>query len=354
MNRHIDPNRVFKRRRLLVAIGAILTLCLIVGYAARAQIRSFIDVASGAEYSGPGTGKAFIIVRPGDSGEIVAKELVAAGVTKSFSATYRQIVSSHATFFPGYFELKTQMSSAEAISYLTSDQHQIVQHVLVKEGLRIDQVFAVLANATGHTVSEFEAAASDLTAYDLPKKAVSLEGYLFPATYDFSPSQDAKQILQAMVERMKQELSTQGVAKKDWQKVLTMASIIQKEARQPQDFAKVSRVFKNRLAIGMHLQSDATVSYGVNGHTVSTSVADRQDPNGYNTYLHAGLPIGPISAPGAQAISAALNPADGTWLYFCAINLATGETLFSTTIAEHERAVAKWRAWMLANPGWNG
>ena len=354
MSRHINSKRVVTRRRVLAATVAVLAIALVLGLFARSQIRAFVDVVSGAEYSGPGTGKAFIVIKPGDTGEVVAKELVAAGVTKTFSATYREILSSRATFYPGYFELKTQMSSTQAIDYLTSNQHQIVQHVLVKEGLRLDQVFAVLANETGHSVSEFSTAASDLSAFDLPKKAVNLEGYLFPATYDFSPSQDAKQILQAMVERMKQELSTQGVAKKDWQKVLTMASIIQKEARQSQDFAKVSRVFKNRLAIGMHLQSDATVSYGVHGHTVSTSVADRQDPNGYNTYLHAGLPIGPISAPGSLAISSALNPADGTWLYFCAVNLNTGETLFSTTIAEHERAVAKWRAWMLANPGWNG
>ena len=354
MRKHSESKSGFRRRRIVVATGVVLVLALSIGFLARSEIRGYIDVLSGAEYSGPGSAKAFIVIKPGDSGEVVARELVAAGVTKTFSATYRRILSSRATFYPGYFELKTQMNSADAIDYLTSNQHQIVQHVLVKEGLRIDQVLATLAKATGHSVSEFETAAQDLSSYDLPKKAVSLEGYLFPATYDFSPSQDAKQILQAMVERMKQELVNQGIAKKDWQKVLTMASIIQKEARQPQDFAKVSRVFKNRMAIGMHLQSDATVSYGVNGHTVSTSVADRQDPNGYNTYLHAGLPIGPISAPGALAISSALNPADGTWLYFCAINLKTGETVFSTTIAEHERAVAKWRAWMLANPGWNG
>ena len=354
MSKHREATARFRRRRILVGTALAVVVALVAGFALRSQIRSYIDVVSGAEYSGPGSGKAFIIVRPGDSGEMVAKELVAAKVTKTFAATYRQIISSHATFFPGYFELKTQMKSSDAIAYLTSNQHQIVKHVLIKEGLRLDQVFAVLANSTGHTVSEFEAASKDLGPFELPAKAVSLEGYLFPATYDFSPSQDALQILQAMVERMKQELSSQGVPQSHWQKVLTMASIIQKEARQPQDFAKVSRVFKNRLAIGMHLQSDATVSYGVNGHTVSTSVADRQDANGYNTYLHAGLPIGPISAPGALAISAALNPADGSWLYFCAVNLKTGETVFSTTIAEHERAVAKWRAWMLANPGWNG
>jgi UPF0755 protein len=104
----------------------------------------------------------------------------------------------------------------------------------------------------------------------------------------------------------------------------------------------------------MHLQSDATVSYGSGGTTVTTTDAERADGNLYNTYVHAGLPVGPIGAPGETAIDAALHPADGTWLYFCAINLKTGETVFSTTLAEHGRAVKKWQQWMRENPGWNG
>jgi UPF0755 protein len=102
----------------------------------------------------------------------------------------------------------------------------------------------------------------------------------------------------------------------------------------------------------MHLQSDATVSYGVGGNTVSTSKADRANKNGYNTYLYPGLPIGPISAPGSVAIDAALNPADGKWFYFCTINLETGETLFSETYAQHQVAVEQWLAWMRENPGY--
>jgi UPF0755 protein len=136
--------------------------------------------------------------------------------------------------------------------------------------------------------------------------------------------------------------------------VLTLASIIQKEARLQQDFYKVSRVFLNRIDQGMRLQSDATVSYGSGGTTVTTTDAERAAKNGYNTYARDGLPIGPIGAPGATAIDAALHPATGTWLYFCAINLKTGETVFSTTYAEHAVAVKKWQQWMRENPGWNG
>jgi UPF0755 protein len=133
-----------------------------------------------------------------------------------------------------------------------------------------------------------------------------------------------------------------------------MASIIEKEARLKDDFYRVSRVFSNRIKVGMHLQSDATVSYGSGGTTVTTTDAERADPNGYNTYVHAGLPVGPISAPGATAIDAALNPTKGDWLFFCTVNLKTGETVFSETMAQHEVAVAQWQRWMRENPGWNG
>jgi UPF0755 protein len=212
----------------------------------------------------------------------------------------------------------------------------------------------LLAKETGIAKKEFVAASKKLSYFGIPKSAPSLEGYLFPATYSFDPSLSAQEVLSVMVTRTKEQLVSDGVAKKDWHKVLTLASVVQMEARQTQDFYKVSRVFTNRLAIGMHLQSDATVSYGVNGSTVSTSNADRNDTNKYNTYRYAGLPLGPIAGAGATAIDAALHPADGSWLFFCAINLKTGETVFSTTIAEHEKAIERWRQWMIENPGWNG
>jgi len=116
----------------------------------------------------------------------------------------------------------------------------------------------------------------------------------------------------------------------------------------------VSRVFLNRLQQGWDLQSDATVAYGTgNTHTVTTTDAERADAgNPYNTYVHPGLPVGPISNPGDLAINAAIHPAAGTWMFFVTWNLKTGETIFSTTEAEHEAAVAQWQQWMRDNPGY--
>jgi UPF0755 protein len=114
---------------------------------------------------------------------------------------------------------------------------------------------------------------------------------------------------------------------------------------------KIARVFYNRLEQGMRFESDATVAYGTgNTHTVWTTSAERADPdNLYNTYVHFGMPYGPIGLPGEDAIKAALSPADGPWLFFVPINLATGETVFSETASQHEAAAQQLYAWCREN-----
>ena len=330
---------------LFVVIGVL-------GLTFRSQVRAGFEALIGNDFSGPGSGSVELTIAKGDSGELVARELVKLGVVKNFNFTYKEMIRRNQGFFPGTFQLLKQMKTSDALDRLEDSKFLVVSHVTIREGLRVGQVFKALSSATGLPVKDFEAVT--LRELGLPRSLPSLEGYLFPATYDFGTKVSAREILKTMVDRMSEELSAFGVSAANRHKVLTLASIIQKEARLSEDFFKVSRVFTNRLEIGMHLQSDATVSYGSGGTTVTTTDAERSDPNGYNTYVHAGLPIGPISAPGSKAIDAALHPASGSWLYFCAVNLATGETVFSTTMAEHERAVAQWRAWMRENPGWNG
>ena len=342
-----------KTKKVTAIVVAVMLVLITVAFFARGSIRTVWDQLSGAEYSGSSSQTIDFVVRPGDTGTVVAKNLVAKGVTKNLDSTLRHIYAADPTFYPGTYRIPLQISSDQAIALLADLNNLIVDHVTIPEGLRITSVFKILSEKTGLPVADFESASKKTSDYGLPKAAPSLEGYLYPATYDFAPDLTAKQIISLMVNRTKEQLITDGVAKKDWHKTLTLASIIQVEAKQTPDFYKVSRVFLNRIQTGMHLQSDATVSYGVNGSTVSTSNADRNNPNGYNTYLYPGLPIGPISAPGATAIDAALHPAEGDWLYFCAINLKTGETVFSNTYAEHEKAVQLWRQWMLQNPGWN-
>ncbi len=154
-----------------------------------------------------------------------------------------------------------------------------------------------------------------------------------------------------MVTQATAELTNLGVPPERMHDVVVEASIAQKEARSADDMAKVTRVLDNRIAIGMPLQLDSTVSYAV-GATgkVTTTAAQRATDSPYNTYLHPGLPAGPISNPGADALRAALSPADGTWLYFVTVNLQTGETRFATTIAEHNANVALFQQYLKDHP----
>ena len=338
-------------QKRLVAVGSVfVVLVLVVIF--RSPIKSGFEALMGNDYPGPGVGAVTVQIEDGETGESIAHSLVDAGVVKNFSYTYKLMISRDDNYVPGSFSLLRGMSSSDALDRLLDSDYQLLNRTTIREGLRIGQVFTTLSEATGLSVEQFKAVT--LRDLKLPNTLPSLEGYLFPATYGFAKDATAKEVLGQMVTRMNEELDRFQVPKAHRHKVITLASIIQKEARKQEDFYKVSRVFTNRLEQGMLLQSDATVSYGSNGTTVTTTDAERADPNGYNTYVHIGLPVGPISAPGATAIDAAINPAKGDWLYFCAVNLETGETTFSNTMAEHERAVAIWRTWMRSNPGWNG
>ena len=343
-----------KRRFIAIVLIALLVIGGGTAYALRSQIRAALDTISGIDYQGSGSGNVTLVIESGDTGEAVATKLVKLGVTKDFSFTYKRIIARNPQFVPGTFTLRKQMSADKALDLIADPSSRVVTRVTVKEGLRIGNVLKVLSSGSGIPLGDFQDAVKDPTVYGLPSKLPNMDGYLFPATYEIEPGSKASDVIRMMVNRMNTELKKFGVSEAKRHEVLTMASIVQKEARQTPDFYKVSRVFYNRLAIGMHLQSDATVSYGSGGTTVTTTDAERADGNKYNTYVHAGLPIGPIGAPGATAIDAALHPADGSWLYFCAINLKTGETVFSTTLVEHGRAVKKWQQWMRENPGWNG
>lgn len=345
----MPSTKVFLKRRLAVLLALVLATGAI-SFAAKDSIRGWYEIATGADFSGAGTDEVIITVSEGESGEQIAESLVSSGVTASFGPTYRALLATDGLFYPGDYQLRKQMNSKIAVEALQNSANRVEKRALVKEGYRASQIFEVLSEVYGVPISDFEAVSpADL---NLPSQAVNLDGYLFPATYSFSKTDTALTMLQSMWKRMQQELSSLDVPSNKIHETLTLAGLVQREGRSPEDFAKMARTFLNRVDVGMHLQSDATVSYGVNSKTVSTTAAQRANDNPWNTYKYPGLPIGPISAPGTAAIKAALNPAVGDWLFFCTVNLETGETEFNETYAGHEVSVAKWRAWMRANPGW--
>ena len=340
---------------VIIAIGAGGAAAVWIGF--EDQVRMVLGIELPTDYEGDGNGEAAtVVISAGDIGEDIAKSLEEAGVTMTSSAFYKLLLAQDtpATFQPGSYGLEHEMSAQSALDALLDPANRVVSSITITEGSTLKQTLAKLAKSTGIPLADLKKAAKDYTALGVPKKAPSLEGFLFPATYDFDPDVTATQVLQKLVDRMNESLDAAGVKKADRLEVLTLASIIQKEGGSAKDFLKVSRVFTNRLEIDMALQSDATVSYGTGNTSILTTAAEREDAsNKYNTYANLGLPVGPIAAPGDDAINAALHPAKGDWLYFVLVNGETGETKFSKTFAEHERGVAEFQAWYRDHPDWD-
>jgi UPF0755 protein len=157
-----------------------------------------------------------------------------------------------------------------------------------------------------------------------------------------------------MVSKTKSVLADLGVPAKKQREVIVKASIVQSEGGSVEDFGKIARAIENRLedklGNGGKLEMDSNVAYGTGHFGIFTTPAERADlSNLYNTYAHPGLPVGPISNPGEDAIKAVLDPPAGDWAYFVVVNLDTGETKFADTYAEHQRNVQEWQAWYRAN-----
>lgn len=346
-----------RRRRIWPwLLAVILVLLLAIGGAGwwayqtyPEQVKTLFGWSN--DYTGGGTGSVEIEIRPGDIGADVAATLAAEGVTKTESAFYDLLVATEPepSLQPGTYRVKQGMSARAALAALEDSENLVQSTVQIPEGSTVRQILAITSRATGTPLEELQAVAKDRASLGVPKSAPNLEGWLFPATYDFPPETTPQAMLQRMVDRMKEALDAAGVPEAKRERVLTLAGLVQKEGNGEDD-AKVARVFLNRIAQGMRLQSDATVSYGAGGTTVVPTPKQYADDNPYNTYLRDGLPAGPISNPGDAAIQAALKPASGKWLFFVTVNLETGKTVFSNTLAEHDKAAAQFTRWLKAHP----
>ena len=353
MTSQIDSK--IRRRRLVFGALSLLVIAGLIGGGAvltSDSIRDFIARFQVADYSGEPGPNTTIVIEPGDNGSAVAKKMVDADIILSFDAIYRDMLTTDFTIFPGTYEFPTKLSGKRALEILIEGKNRVVAQVTIPEGYKNSAIIEKLVSDLGLSTSDVEAAIEAIMPR-LPDAALNAEGYLFPATYTFDPGVTAQTVINTMVDRAEAELAQYDISLKDSLEVVSLAALIQVEAKLTEDFYKVSRVFQNRLDIGMLLQSDATVSYGTGGETVTTTAAQRADRNPYNTYVFQGLPKGPISNPGELAIEAALRPADGEWLFFVTVNLKTGETKFSETLAEHDRAAQEFYAWLRENPEWN-
>jgi len=219
--------------------------------------------------------------------------------------------------------------------------------VTIPEGYDVAQIVPLLARGLGVPTDSVDAAVRDTALrrrLDVPTP--TLEGYLYPDTYAFSPGTTAREAVGQMVDLFERRwqpewdarLQSLAMSRHD---VITLASIIEKEARHAEERPVISAVYHNRLKRRMPLQADPTVQYALGRHTARVLYKDLEIDSPYNTYRRVGLPPGPIASPGTPSIAAALAPANVPYLYFVAA--PDGHHEFRTTFEEHTRARAELR-----------
>lgn len=312
------------------------------------------------DYDGPGFGIVEFEVMPGDLGVTIAQNLYEQNVVASarlFSSIYTRQGGSKIQ--PGRFILRQEMTVQEAFHELMPPDLSGYVTLTVPEGATQEQIFVFLSTHLGIPVEEFYEVASDLSYFSLPSQAKNLDGYLMPLTYNFDPQNiTARSVLLQLVNATKQTLKDLDILETSWHEILTVASLLMREAKT-QDFATVARIIFNRLnpdrsfgETNGFLQLDSTITYINNTHgknRVTTTDEERNLDNLYNTYLYPGLPPGPIASVTKAAIQAAYSPDNNNYLYWVTVNLDTGETLFADTFVEHQKNVLKFQNWCAAN-----
>jgi UPF0755 protein len=291
-------------------------------------------------------GGALVSVAPGEPFGAITARLQAAGVVRHgwLLRWWARWEGLDRLVRSGDYRFDQPLSPVEVLALLRSPTAAL-HRVTIPEGSTLTQIAGLLAAAGFGGVDQFFCLADDpafLLKLDVP--ASGLEGYLFPDTYAFAWHTPPDQILRTMVERFREQMAPLQARRLDAgmreEDLVILASLIEKESGTPGDRALVSAVFRNRLRLGMPLQSDPTTVYGRAAPAAPTH-ADLTMESPYNTYLHPGLPPGPICNPGLGALEAALAPADVPYLYF--VSRKDGTHAFSRTVEEHNRAVARFQ-----------
>jgi uncharacterized YceG family protein len=311
------------------------------------------------DYSGDGEGSIQIEVPQGASSSDIARILLADGVVKSTAAFVD--AASHnpdkaRAIQPGVYSMKKHMSATAAFDALTDTAN--LNNLTIPEGWRATRIYAAIDQRLhlkpGTTAKQAKNADLGLPSWAHGK----VDGFLFPSRYSVGKQTKPVELLREMVKQAEKEYHDDGlldsakVVHKSPYQVLVLASIVQAEAQESKDFSKVARVLYNRLdsqdTNGL-LQMDSTVNYALGRSTLNVTQNDTRFPSPYNTYLHKGLPPGPIDSPGNEAIAAALHPAKGDWLYF--VTVKPGDTRFTASAAEHAKNVADFNKYQREHGG---
>ncbi|MEO7998315.1 MAG: endolytic transglycosylase MltG [Gemmatimonadaceae bacterium] len=302
---------------------------------------------SGSPAADTSATRARVVVPRGASMREVSTSLEQSRVIRAprLFRTYASVGGRDRLIKPGTYDLQLNAGWKAALDALVSGS-AVVHSLTIPEGYDLRQITPLLAKTLGVPEDSVEAAVAD-TAWqhtlDIPLK--SLEGYLFPATYSFADGTTAREAVKVMIEAFetawkgipnaKERLQALAISRHD---AMTMASIVETEAKRPEERVIISAVYWNRVKKGMKLQADPTVQYALPAHVARVFYKDLEVDSKFNTYKYAGLPPGPIASPGLASIEAALNPAAVPYLYFVAH--PDGHHEFRTTGAEHEKAKA--------------
>jgi UPF0755 protein len=320
---------------------------LLGGIALLGAAAASLYVALSQPYKGFGK-EAFVTLGRGTGSREMAAMLQSAGVVHhSWEFLLARTLNPSATLQAGEYRFETAASPFEILGRISRGD---VYHFefTVPEGSNIFDIANLLEKEGIFAAEDFlKAARNPASIIDLAPKARTLEGYLFPSTYRMTHSTTPPDLVRMMTQEFRKHWKQMtGGGERESLPVVTMASLVEKEAGAPNERELIASVFWNRLSQGMKLECDPTTIYAALLDHRYKGVIHRSDldsQNPYNTYQHEGLPPGPIANPGAAALAAALHPAETPYLFFVA-KPGGGGSLFSRTLAEHSRAVAQYRA----------
>lgn len=293
----------------------------------------------------PPAGQKFVLLKPGFSARRIAGQLKAAGVIRNEKAFLLwHYLHRHRSLKAGEYLFERPASTVDVYRRLVRGDIY-VHTVVIPEGFTIFDIAQAMQDAGLGPRDEFLQIAQHDTKLiqDLAPQATSLEGYLFPDTYEFTRTQSPDEMIAAMVHHFRQVANSIGLTS-DVHKTVTMASIVEKETAVPDERPVVAGVYYNRLARHMALGADPSVAYAelLDGtYQGSLHHADLQVKSAYNTYRNLGLPPGPIANPGKSALEAALHPASTDYLYF--VSDANGHHRFARSLEEHNKNITAYR-----------
>lgn len=302
-------------------------------------------------YRGYTEPEVFVEIPPGSGPGTIGDRLVRAGVVRD-SRTFQAalLVSGRSrSLRAGEYRFDSPMHALDVIDKIArGDVYR--RRLTFREGLTIGEMAQLFEERGFGTAAEFRKAATNASLVaDLDPEARDLEGYLFPETYALSRGTTAAQLVAQMVDAFKTALTPETRtaahhAGLSVRQLVTLASLVEKETGTAAERPLVAAVYANRLKIGMGMQADPTVIYALqqaNQYDGNLTREDLQFDSPYNTYRYAGLPPGPIAAPGKASLEAAAKPADVDYLYFVSKN--DGSHVFASTLAEHNRNVFTWQ-----------